>query len=121
VIFYADTITNSVARTIEITDHRRRTQIAYNQEHGIIPRSVKRAAQASLHVYDGTGESEEAPVAEDPSDVAAVIAELEEEMQEAAGRLEFEKAALIRDQIDALKSGKYKKLGRSNRPRARRT
>ncbi len=122
VIFYADTITNSVARTIEITDHRRRTQIAYNLEHGIVPRGVKRAAQASLHVYDGTGESEEPPVAEeDPSDVAAVIAELEEEMQEAAGRLEFEKAALIRDQIDALKSGKYKKLGRSNRARARRT
>ena len=42
VIFYADTITNSMARTIEITNHRRSVQIAYNQEHGIDPRSVKR-------------------------------------------------------------------------------
>ncbi len=121
VIFYADTITNSVARTIEITDHRRRTQIAYNLEHGIVPRSVKRAAQASLHVYNGAGDQEGPAVAEDPNDVAAVIAELEEEMQEAAARLEFEKAALIRDQIDALKSGKFKKLGRSNRVRPRRS
>ena len=49
-------------------------------------------------------------MAESPDDVAAVIAELEEEMQEAAGKLEFEKAAILRDQIDALKSGKFKKL-----------
>ena len=42
-------------------------------------------------------------------DVAAVIAELEDEMQEAAGRLEFERAALLRDQINALKSGDYKR------------
>jgi excinuclease ABC subunit B len=42
-------------------------------------------------------------------DVAAVIAELEEEMQEAAGRLEFERAALLRDQVNALKSGDYRK------------
>ena len=45
----------------------------------------------------------------DAADVAAVIAELEEEMQEAAGKLEFERAALIRDQINALKSGDYKR------------
>jgi excinuclease ABC subunit B len=41
-----------------------------------------------------------------------VIAELEEEMQEAAGRLEFERAAVLRDQIDALKSGEFKRLAR---------
>jgi len=42
-------------------------------------------------------------------DVAAVIAELEDEMQDAAGRLEFERAAVLRDQIDALRSGDYRK------------
>jgi excinuclease ABC subunit B len=113
VIFYADTITGSIARTIEVTNARRKKQIAYNEEHGIVPRSTKRGAQASLH---GAGEAEEVEVAgvsEDPDDVAAVIAELEDEMREAADKLEFEKAALIRDQIDSLKSGKFKKLARS--------
>jgi excinuclease ABC subunit B len=60
-------------------------------------------------------------VADSPDDVAAVIAELQDEMQEAAGRLEFEKAALIRDQIDSLKSGKYKKLARASGSRIRPT
>jgi excinuclease ABC subunit B len=110
VIFYADTITGSIAKTIEVTNARRAKQIAYNTEHGITPKSVRRGAQASLHTYDGTGETVEAGAADAPDDVAAVIAELEDEMQEAAGRLEFEKAAVIRDQIDSLKSGSYKKL-----------
>ena len=111
VIFYADEITASIRRTMETTRYRRETQLAYNRAHGITPRSVKRAAQASLHVYDGT-ERGPAPLAVaegDDADVAAVIAELEEEMQEAAGKLEFERAAVIRDQINALKSGKFKR------------
>jgi excinuclease ABC subunit B len=112
VIFYADTITGSIAKTIEITNSRRAKQIAYNLEHGITPRSVTRGAQASLQAYERPGDKEEGAASEDPSDVAAVIAELEDEMREAADRLEFEKAALIRDQIDALKSGKFKKLAR---------
>ncbi len=106
VIFYADVVTESIRRTIEETKRRREKQMAYNAEHGITPRSVKRAAQASLHVYDGTGEDRNAVVvAENVDDVAAVIAELEDEMQEAANRLEFERAALLRDQIATLKSG----------------
>jgi excinuclease ABC subunit B len=117
VIFYADTITGSIARTIETTNRRRERQIAYNKEHGIVPRSVIRGAQASLQTYDGSGDRGEAAVSESPEDIAAVIAELEDEMQEAAARLEFEKAAIIRDQIDSLRSGKFKKLG--NAPRGR--
>ena len=113
VIFYADEITDSIRRTLEAVARRRKKQLAYNLAHGITPRSVQRAAQASLHVYDGTGEEAEEPiVAEGADDVAAVIAELEEEMQEAAGRLEFERAAVLRDQIDALKSGEFKRLAR---------
>jgi excinuclease ABC subunit B len=117
VIFYADTITGSIARTIEVTNARRKKQIAYNVEHGIIPRSVKRGAQASLQGAGPSSESEEAGVSDDPDDIAAVIAELEDDMREAADRLEFEKAALIRDQIDSLKSGKFKKLARPARAR----
>ncbi len=113
VIFYADKITDSIRRTQEVVNYRREKQLAYNLEHGITPRGVKRSAQASLHVYDGTGEKEEAAVAENVDDVAAVIAELEEEMQAASGRLEFERAALLRDQINALKSGDYKKIAKA--------
>ncbi|MBX3751417.1 MAG: excinuclease ABC subunit UvrB, partial [Opitutaceae bacterium] len=109
VIFYADTITDSIRRTMEKVNYRREKQLAYNAAHGITPRSVKRSAQASLHVYDGSGDKEELAVAESVDDVAAVIAELEDEMQAAAGRLEFERAALLRDQINALKTGDYRK------------
>jgi excinuclease ABC subunit B len=110
VILYADTITGSIARTVEITNARRKRQIAYNLEHGIVPRSTTRGAQASLQTYDGSGGDEAEAASESADDVAAVIAQLEGEMQEAASKLEFEKAALIRDQIDSLKSGSYKKL-----------
>ncbi|MDO8541238.1 MAG: excinuclease ABC subunit UvrB [Opitutaceae bacterium] len=117
VIFYADQITKSIKRTVEAVTYRRAKQLAYNQAHGITPRSVTRAAQASLHMYDGSGEREEdAAVADNVDDVAIVIAELEEEMQDAAGRLEFERAAVLRDQINALKSGDYRK---SVRPAAK--
>jgi excinuclease ABC subunit B len=114
VIFYADKITDSIRRTQEAVAYRRERQLAYNLEHGITPRSVKRSAQSSLRVYDGSGEQpEEAVVEESADDVAAVIAELEEEMQTAAGRLEFERAAVLRDQIDALKSGDFRKPSRT--------
>ena len=121
VILYADTITGSIQRTLEVTNSRRARQIAYNLEHGIVPRSVKRGAQASLLGHDGRDETAEEAVEEGSEDVAAVIRELEDEMQEAASKLQFEKAALIRDQIDSLKSGKFKKLargaGKAFRPR----
>ncbi len=111
VIFYADQRTASINRTIEVTQYRRAKQIEHNTLHGITPRSVKRAAQASLHTYDGSGvESDAGAVVEESGeDVAAVIAELENDMTEAAGRLEFERAALLRDQINALRSGDYQR------------
>jgi excinuclease ABC subunit B len=55
-------------------------------------------------------------VAESVDDVARVIAELEDEMQEAAGRLEFERAAVLRDQINALKSGDFKRGSTAQKP-----
>jgi excinuclease ABC subunit B len=112
VIFYADRQTDSIKRTIEITSARRAKQMAYNEEHGITPRSVQRPAQASLHVYDGSGDRGEDEVlmaAEGDEDVAAVIAELEVEMTDASNRLEFERAALLRDQIESLRSGEFKR------------
>ena len=122
VIFYADVITESIRRTMETVTARRAKQLDYNQAHGITPRSVKRGVQASLHAYDGRERDDTAAVAETgDKDVAAVIAELEEEMQEAANKLEFERAALLRDQVNLLKSGDYKQTGRpaSYRPAAK--
>lgn len=113
VIFYADVMTGSIKSTLEQVTKRREKQMAYNEAHGITPRSVKRSVQASLRVYDGKKHEEELAVAESTGDVAAVIAELEEEMQEAANKLEFERAALLRDQINSLKSGEKQK-SRSN-------
>jgi len=120
VIFYADQLTDSIKRTVEVTRYRREKQLAYNQEHGITPRSVKRGAQASLHVAGAGEEEQPLAVAEgDDADVAAVIAELEDEMQEAAAKLEFERAAVLRDQINSLKSGDYKKRGPASPPAGR--
>lgn len=104
VIFYADVITDSIRRTLEITEYRRSKQIEFNDEHGIVPRSVKRGDQESLRELIEEDENVAITVGED-EDVQAVIDELTLEMDEAAAKLEFEKAALLRDQIDALKSG----------------
>ncbi len=114
VIFYAEKITDSIRATLEITAHRREKQIAYNQAHGITPRSVVRSAQASLNVYSKREEEPSAIAETSPDDVAAVIAELQDEMSEAASKLEFERAALLRDQIATLKSGDFKKLSKAN-------
>jgi len=106
VILYADTLNDSLRATLQITEERRAKQLAYNEAHGITPRGVKRGLQKSLHYHQA-----EAPdpisVAEagGDEDVAAVLAELEEEMLDAARQLQFERAALLRDQIEALKSG----------------
>ncbi|GHB99509.1 UvrABC system protein B [Cerasicoccus arenae] len=105
VILYADKLTDSLRRTIAITEDRRAKQIAYNKEHGITPRSVRRAVQASLHRQEAAENPVDFKAAGGDQDVAAVLAELEADMLEAANNLEFERAAVLRDQIEALKSG----------------
>ena len=112
VILYADVITKSIQKTLETTDYRREKQIAYNQENNITPVSVKRALDDSLHAPGKSLRDEEstnAAVSSESSDrdVASVIADMEEEMLEAARQLQFEKAAMIRDQIETLQSGQY--------------
>ncbi len=110
VILYADKITDSIQHTLDTTSYRREKQVAYNQAHGITPQGVKRGLDDSLHApgkrYDREDTSPLVVAESEDRDVAEVIAEMEEEMLEAAGKLEFEKAALIRDQIDILKNGK---------------
>lgn len=111
VILYADVVTKSIQTTLDTTSYRRERQLAHNKEHGITPVGVKRSIDESLQApgrrYD-RNEEEDCVLAEsDDRDVAEVIAEMEEEMLEAARELQFEKAALIRDQIETLQSGKH--------------
>ncbi len=105
VILYADVMTDSIKRFLAVTEYRRKRQIAYNLEHNITPRSVKRAVEESLVVREETRE-QAAGVLRDAGmdvDLTETINELETEMLAAANNLEFEKAALLRDQIKELK------------------
>ncbi|MEC7486716.1 MAG: helicase-related protein, partial [Verrucomicrobiota bacterium] len=108
VILYADTRTDSIKRTLEITQERREKQLAYNLAFGITPRGVERGIEDSLQSsgHKVSDEESKESVASENRDVADVIAELEEEMLEAARQLAFEKAAMIRDQINCLEGGR---------------
>jgi len=106
VVLFADTITGSMRALIDVSTHRRARQEAHNAEHGITPRSVVRAVQESLHVIvKGSGESSMLQEGGANFDVGELIRELERDMADAAGRLEYERAALLRDQINELKTG----------------
>lgn len=119
VVLFADTMTGSIRALIEITDYRRRRQMEYNERHGITPRSVQRAVQESLHVILRGKPEETARVADDGGGVSLtdLLEELTREMEEASVALEFERAALLRDQIMELKAGAgLDKISPSRRP-----
>ncbi len=105
VILYADVRTRSIAQFLEVSEYRRRKQEAYNREHGITPRGVSRAVEESLSARQERTGKAEAMLREAGADfdVTETIRELETEMLDAANNLEFEKAALRRDQIRELK------------------
>jgi excinuclease ABC subunit B len=107
VYLFADQVTQSMQALLDITEYRRVRQLEYNEKHGITPRSVQRAVQESLHTILKGRQVEESMVAETGADLPLtdVLRELEQEMLTASGNLEFEKAALLRDQIAELKSG----------------
>ncbi len=105
VILYADRITGSMQRALDVTQYRREKQLIYNEENGITPRGVRRKDQSSLHKPKEAIAPLAVAEAVGDEDVNAVIAELEEEMQQASLHLEFERAAIVRDQIQALKNG----------------
>ncbi|MGN6385912.1 MAG: helicase-related protein, partial [Verrucomicrobiota bacterium] len=103
VILYADVLTQSIKNFLATSDYRRTKQIAYNEAHGITPRSVSRAIDESLSTKDDEKAISVIRDAGRDFDVTETIRELEEEMLNAANNLEFEKAALIRDQLRELK------------------
>ncbi|MBL9167950.1 MAG: excinuclease ABC subunit UvrB [Verrucomicrobiales bacterium] len=105
VILYADVQTRSIQKFLATTEYRRGKQIAYNQAHGITPRSVSRPIEEGLS-DKGEGIQRAASLINDAGgdfDITETIREMEAEMLAAAENLEFEKAALLRDQINELK------------------
>jgi excinuclease ABC subunit B len=105
VILYADVKTQSIQKFLAVSEYRRQKQLAYNTAHGITPRSVVRAIEESLSSDAATRQQAAAVLNEAAAnfDVTETIRELEEEMLTAANNLEFEKAALLRDQVRELK------------------
>jgi excinuclease ABC subunit B len=117
-ILYADATSEAMAQAIEETDRRRGKQITYNKVHGIVPASIVKAVRdltdelkvASQSDATGRGTAVAEARAEynvrgsiPPDELSRLIVELESQMHEAAAALEFEKAALIRDQIYDLR------------------
>jgi excinuclease ABC subunit B len=105
VILYADVKTESIQRFLAVSEYRRTRQIEYNRLHNITPRSVSRAVEESLSSHYQNNSQAQSFLAESGVDIdlSETIKELEEEMLTAANNLEFEKAALLRDQVRELK------------------
>jgi len=104
VIMYADTVTSSMKAAIEETQRRRRIQEAYNKEHGITPKGIKKAIKditERVRVAEARVPYVATPTSKE--DMARLIKELEVQMKTAARGLEFEKAALLRDRIIELR------------------
>jgi excinuclease ABC subunit B len=111
-ILYADRTTDSMARAIEETNRRRAKQVAYNESHGIVPTSIVKAvrdltdelrAEGRGHKVAESGASYQVKGRIPAEELTRLISELEAQMHQAAAQLEFEKAALLRDQIFELK------------------
>jgi len=107
VIMYADKVTDSMRRAIDETNRRRRIQVQYNEEHGIVPATVVKAVRALIsqeeHALAEPREAYHVGGKMPKDELARLIKELEKDMKQAAQDLEFEKAALLRDQIFDLR------------------
>ena len=114
VILYADTVSENMQRAIDETRRRRELQEAYNRERGIVPTTIRRSTDNPLAAlvsgdYVAVGlerppspRKGAAPVVEDPRRIPNLLVQLRKEMKQAAGKLEFERAAELRDRIRDL-------------------
>jgi excinuclease ABC subunit B len=99
---YADQITGSIERAVRETDRRRKKQLAYNAEHGITPRTIFKEIKDILPVE--TLELELKPIGKNPNALKGLLTDKEKEMRVAAKNLDFELAAVLRDEIRELEN-----------------
>lgn len=109
VIMYADTITDSMRRAISETNRRRSIQQKYNEEHGIVPHTIKKDVRAVIEIAS----SKEINAAKSKKNMSAkqreeLVARLTSEMKKAASQLDFERAAYLRDSIAKIKNTENK-------------
>lgn len=109
VIMYADTVTASMQRAISETERRRSIQQKYNEEHGIIPHTIKKDVRAVIEIAS----SKEINAAKSKKNMSAkqkeeLVARLTTEMKKAASQLDFERAAYLRDSIAKIKNTENK-------------
>ena len=105
VIMYADEITKSMENAILETNRRREVQIEYNKKHNIIPKSVKKDIREIISTLNAADEKAnyDVDISVDQQEIQKYIIELEAKMNEAAEVLDFERAAVLRDEIKKLK------------------
>ena len=104
VVMYADTITNSMRRAIDETARRREKQMAFNEAHGIVPKTIQKNVHEIIEISSESKTPGKKRMSK--TERTAEIVRLTRQMKEAAKLLEFELAAELRDQIKALESGK---------------
>ena len=107
VIMYADTITDSMRMAIDETNRRREIQEAYNKEHGITPKTIHKAVRDLIRISKEVAQ-EEVRFEKDPESMSAaelekLIGDIQKKMKKAAAELNFEAAAMLRDQMIELK------------------
>jgi len=109
VIMYADAVTRSMQHAMDETNRRRKIQEQYNKKHSITPASIEKKIAPVFEEFAGMNETPADTVAETLSqyesmdDIDTIIGNLEKEMKEAAKELAFERAAVLRDRIQAMK------------------
>jgi len=122
VFLYGDRVTDAMKQAIDETNRRRETQLAYNAEHGITPETIRKEIRTALadQLRARKVAREAIHVSERDFDLLELIAHLEEEMYKAAEELEFEKAARLRDRIQALRNEAESQAEKADEAEARR-
>ncbi|MBI4599025.1 excinuclease ABC subunit UvrB [Candidatus Uhrbacteria bacterium] len=124
VILYADNVTGSLERALRETNRRREIQLAYNKEHGITPKTVEKKISDIRDMFGGQGESTTEQILKleltaDTREIEEVIRSKEYDMKEAARHLDFETAAILRDEIALLQKELDQKTKKSTVPKKR--